>query len=374
MQYAVLFILIVYAMIKPSSKLSAILLIAFGTMLCAFCTESYDLGNYKYMFDNIDSYREKMAFGWDLIFGLAAKSGMSFTCYKALCGLFTLTVVYMASSRLTANSSMVMALYCICLLSSQITQIRNFMAMAVMYYGVTYLIKDKTNPVLKYLFFLFFAISLHYSMLFYIVFIFARIKIPSGRYFNIIVALLMIELCVLYSNFAYNVLKGFPALYRVSQYLDFLGGLRALNVHSIKTVLIAAGLHIITFFVCSAIYRYNKIDTMSINKGLNADGKNDILTINQLKMIYRMQMLCLLILPLYVGSFSYLRMFLITIPLIFAMAGNTVSIAKSTRNGFCRKYCRRVEYMGIACGVLVFLALSIIYGEWFTTLNSFSFI
>lgn len=370
MLYAILIILILLAIAKPSSKKMAFLLIAFGTLLCAFCTESFDLRNYKAMFETPEVYGEKLAFGWDIYLDLSIKSGMSFTAFKALCSLITFVLTFFAMNKMTEKSTLVLGLYMLGLFLGQITQIRFYMASSMALVGISYLAQNKRYSVVKYLFWMILAISFHYSMVFGFIALFVKIWKNPKTLLRFVFILIVCESALFYSNALYNIaLSIIPNEMRVLQYLDFSKVLTSLNIHTIKPILILILSHLAVFCGCRAIYKYSIMDSrILIKSGVQLNRR----WLSQIEFLYKIEIGLLILMPLYFRHNAFYRIFKNFIILIFVMA-STLVVIKGKNKFTLRKIFKRGQLIAIASSVLVLLVVGFIDQEWFSVLDSFTF-
>lgn len=370
MQYAILIILILLAIAKPRSKSVALLLVGYGTVLCAFCTESFDLRNYKAMFEMPEIYGEKMAFGWDIYLSLAIKSGISFTAFKAICSLITFACTFCAIKKLTNKCTLVLGLYMLGLLLGQITQIRFYMSSSMALVGIAYLSSGKKYSVIKYFFWMVLSISFHYSMVFGLIALFARMWKSPKTMSALVVIVIACEIVLLYSNALYGIAMNIiPDQTRVLQYLDFSEVIASLNIHTIKPILILVLSHLAVFCGCRTLYKYNIVESRIL---INNGSQSARARLSQIEFLYKIEIGLLILIPLYFRHNAFYRIFKNLVILIFVMASALV-VNKGNDKLVFKKLFQRGQLIAIASSIMVFLVVGFIDQEWFTVLDSLSF-
>ena len=341
---------------RKSNWLS-LFIIAFDVILCIGCNDSYDLENLKNMYLYPNVYSEDVAILWDLFFRGCIKIGISWPAFKGICAAITLLFVYNTAKKISQEPNVVLSLYSISLLMFQITQIRSALAFSIVLFGISALIKREKHYLLKFGIFLIISFMMHYSMGFYVLLLFALQKGTSNKKY-------LLSICV--STAIITVLLGTNALYyigqwvfpgkqRVLQYLDFGESLAAIDSHSIKSLLILWAAQVI-------IMLESNMTNKSIERMQQLYNNNQ-----EFLIMHRMQLMTILLVPLYIVSLTYFRLFRNTIVLLYALVSN-IPISNSviqTRE-------KNVSTAIVAISALAVWLLAIyMEGEGFKTLLSF---
>lgn len=141
-------------------------------------TSNADFLNYKHIYDiiNYSGGYSGVEFGFEFVMKLSNYLGLSYYSFLKVYSLLGLLFITSSIKKYSNNSTLVLFLYLVYPYLLDVVQIRNFMAMAIMVYGIRFLVsRDKKSSIL-YIISIMVASSFHYSALFYLVFLLVRIK------------------------------------------------------------------------------------------------------------------------------------------------------------------------------------------------------
>ena len=342
------------------SRIISLLIICFDIILCVGCSDSYDLVNLQNMYLYPDIYKEDVAILWDAWFRFFISIGASWSLFKAICAALALFFVYISARKLTKDVNIVLSFYSISLLMFQITQIRNGLAFSIALYAIVNLIKSDKLSFVKYSIFMAIAILIHYSMVFYVLVLFAKQKDCSQKkYFKKILVATIALTIVLATNILFYIGETlFADAQRVLQYLDFSRPFAAIDSHSIKSLIILWAVQIIII----------KESSIVLNSSLKYTYSTQLITNNNV-FINKILLTSIVLLPLYIISLSYFRLFRNLITLLFVQ----VASFPSNNTTLYVKERRVTEAFVLFTAIAIWLLAAYMEGERFKTLLSFSF-
>lgn len=170
-------IIIILGMIFKKSKLltytmmlAAVILIGGSSLNADYY--SYE-NNYFAIGNGLNSWNFEIGFQWlnRLIFNL----GFSYQQFRLIIALMGMLLIYKTIKKFTNNTAYVMALYLIYPLILDTIQIRNFLAMSIVIYGMRYII-CLNKQYLKYILTILLATSIHSTMAFYLAVLLVSLK------------------------------------------------------------------------------------------------------------------------------------------------------------------------------------------------------
>ena len=316
-------IFILYAYFAKKSKLAVFLILLFSWLQCVFITESFDLLNMEFRYYYLKIGTQGLAIGYDILFNMFQNTGVSFTVFKMFTASFSLLTVFLAIKKTTNNISMVFALYAIYPFISSISQIRNAMATAIVIYFLICYIQDPKHKIKKYIFGVILASLFHYSALVYLIFIFAKFDFNKSRLSVriIIILVIVITFITIRTNMLYNILSSYITNNRLIGWLDFESSLKWATEgnHNWKMKLILITLHFLGYFIFYNIYiRYKKLLINNRNKLIYLDlNRNYYLNIDAIEFVNYIQLLLFILIPFYMLSPTYLRLYINVLPIIY---------------------------------------------------------
>lgn len=168
---------------KKSNKLMLAIIILL-LILMAGNTYNADSIVYNLNYDNITNplYTWPFEDGYQYFAKLCATIGLTYNQFLFVVGLIALTLIVNTIKLFTPYKTYVLALYFVYPFIIDVVQIRNFLAMSIIVFGMRYLIAEKKN-YMKYTLCVLIASVFHISSIFYMVFLLVRIKDIRKLYF-----------------------------------------------------------------------------------------------------------------------------------------------------------------------------------------------
>lgn len=216
---------------KKKSEISYWTIILLCWLLMFVVTNSYDLSNYRWAYENgIPHGKEKI---YDILQELALKIGCNFYLFKFFWQTFTICFLYKGLKKYTDYQALLAATFLIVpFLTGFQTQMRSSLAGAIVIFAFPYLFEETKKGILKYTMWVILATSIHLMAAFYLIFlIIPFLKISSRRIHVIAIVIAFISILTIHiifgyctqimqsvSNISNESLKGI--LYRVTLYLD----------------------------------------------------------------------------------------------------------------------------------------------------------
>lgn len=174
--YIICSLLFLASIIKKDSKVLFYITFIFLWILMAF---NYNNADYK-MYENLYNLygNSSNLMSAEILFQLFCKLGCYFGInYKVFIIIYsTITILLLASSfkNLTNNCNLVVGLYMIFPFLLDAVQIRHFMAIALIIFGLKYLITDNNKDIWKYIVCNIIAIGFHYVAAYFLLFIIVK--------------------------------------------------------------------------------------------------------------------------------------------------------------------------------------------------------
>ena len=171
----------------------ACLLVVVEWILMGFSYINNDFATYKLMYDTVNAIGINSYTGLEIgqrwLFRLGGSFGLDYNGFLAIYSLFAILLFSWGIFRLTKRLDIVLSLYFIFPFFYDVTQIRNFFALAIVVFAFHFLEHDGfVKAVIPYVLVVCVAACFHSSVLYYLVFVFAKLK--SSRSVLIISALL----------------------------------------------------------------------------------------------------------------------------------------------------------------------------------------
>jgi len=134
-----------------------------------------DLDNYEKAYYNAKNSNINISsdIGYNFLMYIGNKLGLSFLQFKSILILFSLSLILNTLTCFTNYAGFFFFFYLLHSVFLDASQIRNFLSIAIVIYGLKYLL-NKDKSVLYYLFYNILAVSVHFMAVAYFVFIFIR--------------------------------------------------------------------------------------------------------------------------------------------------------------------------------------------------------
>lgn len=246
MSYVVSSVLILFSLIKKKSTLLSLLLFITLWILFGFNTENADYRFYELMFNGAINIPDR---GFEFLLGFFNLIGFTYQQFLIVITLICYVIIFISIKRYTENLSYVMALYFIFPFMFDVVQIRNFIALTILLYGLQYLFTNNKTDIFKYICFVLVASTIHFAFLFYLVLILVKFFSSWKKMLVILSAFIILVILILYSGFLtvlLNYLFNYP---RVPGWFE---------IHTNLGFLVPFLLQIITFLFVYVSYKKYK--------------------------------------------------------------------------------------------------------------------
>lgn len=185
----------IIAFIRKNSNIVYCALMLLLILLMAGNIYNGDMHLYIFNYENIlePSYKGGFEFGYQLLAKISANLGLNYNQFLLVISILGLGLISSTIKLFTNRISYVLGLYFIYPFIWDVVQIRNFLAMSIIIYGIRYLISENKNYY-KYILCVLLASTVHVSSLFYLFLILVKIKdinkLSIGIIFTVIISLL----------------------------------------------------------------------------------------------------------------------------------------------------------------------------------------
>lgn len=317
--YYLLYItLICCGSVKKTSKFfSAIififLLIVFGLNNHHLDYSSYfnmDFSNYYTAYlssDGVLSSRD-MEIGFRYLMYFSNSIGLSINSFRLIIGVVGFSLIFSTIKRYSQYPNYVLSLYLIYPFINDVIQIRNFFAASIMIFSIRYLIESEKGSLLKFIVCILIASTIHISSLFYLIFIITRFINIKYIYKSVFV------------TFPFLVILAYTPLYPAiaSKITDNQKVFHFLSRRTTFGLLLVFGVLFMLHIVHYILNKENrkiliKTDNIIINKVL----KTNIDKSYFYSFMMKINIIMLLIAPLLVFDFNYIRLYRNILPLNF---------------------------------------------------------
>lgn len=298
------FILCVSGFTVKRSKVLTFLILLFAWVLIGWNYDNSDYAAYQNFYIHNSDFIGLMEPGYLLLCGLFDSLGFDYVSFRIITSGFVICIYLYIILKYACYNCCVAACYLAFLLILDVTQIRNFIAFSFVFLGLTILIYGHNNVRLKYILFVILASLIHVSSIFYLLFVNIRRRKYSIYWF---IVLFIIELLVV---------KGLPAMlgeYISDKFQDYS------HETSLFTISVAS---LIQLFNVYYIYIVGKSTVACLSDSERANT------------FYNMNLLLLFMIPFYLDTLTYMRIFRNISILNFIYITNALSVQK--RNIFLK--------------------------------------
>jgi len=198
MSYVVSSILIFFSLIKKKSALLSLLLFIALWILFGFNTGNADYYAYELQFNGTIKPPD---IGFEFLLVFFNLIGFTYQQFLITISLICYVIIFTSIKKYTENLSYVMALYFIYPFIFDVVQIRSFIALTILLYGLQYLFTNNKKDIFKYIFFVLVASSIHFAFLFYLVLILVKFFPSWKKMLVIFSAFVILAILVIYSGF-----------------------------------------------------------------------------------------------------------------------------------------------------------------------------
>ena len=215
---------------KKTSKIVCVILVAMVGIIFSFrLIEEADNIAYHEVYLSLAnntpssiSYTAGIDYGFRVLMHIFSKIGISYSFFRLILFWFSLLLISFSVRKITPYYLPVVCLYLIFPFSYDIDQIRQFFCTSIIVFGLSRLLlyPNKWKGIIQYLIVLVVAFFFHQSALFYIVFVFSRIK---NRKFYIVVFLFSIIAFLLSFMFGVDMVAKIAATLGISKVVYYVG-------------------------------------------------------------------------------------------------------------------------------------------------------
>ena len=362
--------LFLFAFKFKNSKRVALLMVVYLFIIYTFCNGgSPDLSNY------IMRYNDQVygtAIGFDLLMQLFSFLGIGFVAFKAVIGSVFLIILYKTISRCTKNVAMVLALFSIFPFLSSVAQIRNGLMAIIILYSLVVFIQDPKHDSIRYTIGVLIASLIHPTALFYLIFLISkktnRLKVNTKVFLFLLFIASVVYIFV--SNMLFDIVSDFVGNEKYLSYFDFMNMIKEVTPEVLnwkgKLLPMIGQLsgYVGLYFILSS-YKgklSNKLNRYSINHSYQFN-------LEQLDMINTMFLLTFLLLPFYLISPTYFRIFKNIIPLLYIVDAQYLDFNELDYDNAHVKF---KHYYIILYAIMVEIITAYGIGYALETLDSFS--
>lgn len=174
--YIICSLLFLLSIIKKDSKVLFYTTFFLLWVLMAFNYNNADYNMYKNLYHLYGNSSE--LFSSEILFQILCKIGnyfdISYRVFIAIYSIIPVTLMAIAFRKLTKNSNLVVGLYMLFPFLLDAVQIRHFMAISIILFGIQFLITENKKDIWKYLICNIIAIGFHYIAAFCLLFILVK--------------------------------------------------------------------------------------------------------------------------------------------------------------------------------------------------------
>ena len=367
----IVFIVVILIALKQKKSTYAAYLVLFVCLLLSIsCSDGVDLYYLELSYKYPSQFHEYFAWGFDKIFYYLSDINISFIFFRFICALIILYCVFKIHRKCTCYIGFSIGIFSIFPFIGEITQIRNALSSAIILCFFVCYIKAQKGQV-KYLMGTLLATSLHYSTIFYGIFVFVKIHI---RRLFFLLCILSISMYVIYGFGVFPELFESIKLRRAVQWLIVLQ-----HSTDYKSVIVLSFLHItgliILWSACISCKLYNSMSAV-----VEKEPCNYLLTYDNkaIDCILNANLLLLPILGLYFISPTYFRyvqyMFIINAAILSQAAcgyGLIIPMANDRYKRISKGASQLIVIIYALCMLLLIFCLG--QGGVLRLFNSFSF-
>lgn len=290
----------------PKSKFFPALLLALSALIIIGCTRTPDMLNLINRYDN--NIFSDMPLGFRVLFQSSKMLGFSFAGFKALYMLGTLSAIYLLYKKHTEYFAVAVVWFVLFPFPSFTGQIRNGIAAIIaMCAMMRYITSEKKHSWVGYVAALAVSASVHPSTLIYAVALFSKKNIKTRQLVITALAATVLVYVGLESGLLYSILSRLTGNQRVLQWFS-TANTAGNNIKTFIVVVFGQTSGTLSLlYARNRIAAYeNRLDQIPVS---GRKSKVVYLTSSQVNAIARVNALLLLILPFYVISPMYFRMY-----------------------------------------------------------------
>lgn len=333
--YFIYIALILCGAVAKKSKLYSVIIFAF--LLTLFGLNNHHLGYSNYFNMDFSNYytaylssdgalsSRNMETGFRYIMYLSNSLGLSMNSFRLVIGFFGFTLIINTIKRYSNYPNYVLSLYLIYPFINDVIQIRNFLAASIVIFSIRYLIENKKWNLFKYVLSIFIASSIHVSSLFYLVLILVRF-LKSKNIFVIVFTAFPTLVILAYTSFYPFLASKITNNEKVFLYL---------SRRTTWGLLLVFG---ILFMLYLVHYILNKECKRSLwnkdNSIINKVAKVKLDKIEFYDSMLKINTILLLIAPLLVYDFNFIRLYRNILPLNYIIYIDAIILNKASKHAY----------------------------------------
>lgn len=322
--YIICSFLFLASIIKKDSKVLFLITFLLLWILVTFNYNNADYNMYQRLYNLYGNSQGFMSS--EILFQVFCKIGnffgMSYRVFRAIYS--TITIVLLANSfkHLTKNCSIVSGLYMIFPFLLDAVQIRHFMAIALVIYGLRFLVTDNNKDIWKYIVCNILAIGFHYIAIFCLLFVILKF-FENKKILIFCIALDLILIILIISGIGVTILSYILPMEKVQAYFITNQYKTSFLIMCIATIIQI--LTIIYANIISAIWNKKYINNIyEEEENKNIEKEKKIIDI-----ILKINTLSLLLIPTFFFNIQMYRMSRTILILDYIMLG--ISLGKKNR-------------------------------------------
>lgn len=323
MPYLITIVLIILGITLKRSKMVFYLLLIWMWILYGWNTNNSDYYNYVFAYDNAE-YLMGINFyevGYRWIVYTGKLLGLSYQQFLILVSGIGLSLISSTIKKYSKTPAFVLVLYLISTFFTNVVQVRSFLAVAVIIYAIRYLVDGGKRGIITYVIFTFIATSIHFSALFYILFVFCQI-INKRVLIIVTLSITVFSYFISTSGLVQSIVLSLTDIDKVAIWVSG----RNLNSYVFNGLIQVISLYVLT--------RFNKINNREKvynHDNYNINGKLLINKDKYMKTVYEINWIMLVSTVLYVFDGTFVRIFTGIIPLNLIFLSNMLYRPRSNK-------------------------------------------
>jgi len=302
------------------SVLFSVLLALYLWILFALNTTTPDYDAYQHMYLNSSSpIYSKMEIGYMLLNTICLKLGLSYTGFRAVLATIIIVLTVITIRQYTQKVSFTLIAFLIFPYLAFVSGVRNTLAASVICFSIQYLLQNKKGSNIKYIIGIIIAVSIHYSALFYLIFLIARKRINYLLIYILFIFILPgLIFLILYTNIPFTLVSFLTSSEKVLQWFD-LSSFENTNLTGLAT---STGLIMINYLLVKWAFAIHSKNHQTDNSDLA--GNSVILNDRTKLIINNINVLMFMLVPFLAIELTYLRILYNILLLSYAIIASVI--------------------------------------------------
>ncbi len=179
MAFGIMILLFFMAIVSPRSKMLYWIIISFMWLIFSFNTGAPDTGTYEWLYyDRVPGAFEPV---FTAIMEICRILHLPFVGFRMVVATLVLGFLNLTFNCIKDYKTLAMAMYMISPFPWQVSGIRAALACSVLMYALSVFVRDPKRNLSKYVFFVFLATLIHYSSILFLIMVVARKGTSKGR-------------------------------------------------------------------------------------------------------------------------------------------------------------------------------------------------